>query len=898
MALWQFENNANDTKGGNNLTEYNTPTYDNVDFKEGAFAIDFERDNSEYCGITDGGLDLVFPGRSTAGEQSFSIGCWFKVETLEDSGLVAKTNSYELQIDSATQTVRFQVFYSGGSTTLAFGTPCSAGIWYHVGAVYDATDNSMKMRMWDDDAGNFLGANATATCDGDMVGSTGDLYVGRGLTGYHDGLMDEVVVFNDVLTDTEIDKIRAQVYDSTAVAVYVPDDYPGATGIQNAIQGEPDGTTIIVRNGTYRYIELGIPLQPTTQKNYLTIIAENEGGANIEGTGEDIPAVYIQDVTGTTIDGFNLRRSGGIGSGVFFFNSDTTTRTTVTVQNCDMRGDSLFRTGVRLLGYIDATITGNTIVGAQMAGIATSVELGIPLPNEDFLYGDSIVTIKENEIDGGTVSQRAGILLKGDDDPGRLNSVQVVIGGGGAEQNLIHNCGTAGIRLEDIYGPVLIENNMTYDNTMTGIALVDVGSVTENASVHSNTVYSNDQAGIAVAGATYLTITGNTIRDNGQAGVGFNIADILALYGKPVEASSQSVTITGNDVYRNAQGGIGILDAITGPVTISQNNIRQNSRGGIGIQNACMLEINRNSIYGNVFGGIHTGTDLSEGGGFLGALGSAVLTVGQNKIYRNGLGEFGSGIDVRHASGTIYNNLVYRNQMGGIRFGDYVGEIINNTVANNGQDGIGGGIVYDDLEGEVNDPPGGTLKDAPNYPLPVIRNNISVYSETAGLRVGVGTLPTEDTDDASNEDNLVRESDDGGQSCFVAAVIAAETPTLEQSEDCPAYKDRGDGGYYWDYNLLYCNNETCEGNPAERGWPNDCGWPGPYELAEEVCVTMHYAACAPLGLTKTHHDIISDPMFVDMAADNYRLTASSPARNAGDDGTDMGAYGGSNPIDW
>jgi parallel beta-helix repeat protein len=551
-----------------------------------------------------------------------------------------------------------------------------------------------------------------------------------------------------------------------------------------------------------------------------------------------------------------------------------------------------------LLGYIDATITDNIIVGARMAGIATSVELGVPLPNEDFLFGDSIVTIKENEIDGGTVSQRAGILLKGDDDPGRLNSVQLVIGGGGADQNLIHNCGTAGIRLEDIYGPILIENNMSYSNGMAGIALVDAGSATENASVLGNTIYSNIQAGIAVAGATYLTISGNTIRNNGQAGVGFNTANVQALYGNPVVPSSQPVLITGNDIYQNAQGGVGVLDAITGPVTISQNDIYQNTQGGIGIQNACSLVINRNSIYNNTFGGIHTGTALTAGGGFLGALGSAVLTVGQNKIYRNGLGEYGSGIDVRHASGTIYNNLVYRNQMGGIRFGDYLGEIVNNTVANNGQDEVGGGIIYDDLEGEVNDPPSGTLKDSPNYPLPVIRNNISVYNITAGLRVGVGTLPEEEIEDTSQGTPL-REGDGDGHSCFVASLFAAETAaTLEQSEDCPAYANRGDGGYYWDYNLFYCNNGTCDGNPAERGWPDDCGWPGPYELGEQVCVTMHYAACAPLGLPTAHHDVIADPVFVDMAADNYRLTAGSPARNAGDDGTDLGAYGGSDPVDW
>jgi hypothetical protein len=397
-----------------------------------------------------------------------------------------------------------------------------------------------------------------------------------------------------------------------------------------------------------------------------------------------------------------------------------------------------------------------------------------------------------------------------------------------------------------------------------------------------------------------LTIAGNTIRDNGQAGVGFNTANIQPLYGNPLQPSSQPVFITGNDIYGNVQGGIGILDAITGLVTISRNNIYQNARGGIGIQNACMLEINRNSIYSNRFGGIHTGTDLSEGGGFVGAPGSAILSAGRNKIYRNGLGEYGAGIDVRHASGSIFNNLIYRNRMGGIRFGEYVDEILNNTVANNGQNGVGGGIVFDDLEGEVNDPPGGTLKDSPNYPLPLIRNNIAVYSETAGLRVGVGTLPTEETDDTVAEENLLREGDDGGHSCFVAALVAAQTqtPSLEQSEDCPAYQDRGDGGYYWDYNLFYCNNATCDGDPAERGWPDDCGWPGPYDLGEEVCVTMHYAACAPLGLPNEHHDIIADPMFVDIDADNYRLEAGSPATNSGDDGTDMGAYGGSNPIDW
>jgi hypothetical protein len=346
----------------------------------------------------------------------------------------------------------------------------------------------------------------------------------------------------------------------------------------------------------------------------------------------------------------------------------------------------------------------------------------------------------------------------------------------------------------------------------------------------------------------------NTIHNNGKAGIGFDSADIDPLYGDPVEASSQPVAITRNDIYSNAQGGIGILDAITGAVTISENNIYQNTLGGIGIQNACTLSITRNSIYDNLRGGIHTGTDVAGGAGFSGASGSADLTIRQNKIYRNGHTEYGAGIDVRHASGVIYNNLVYKNYMGGVRFGDHITEIVNNTVAANGQSISGGGIVYNDLAGAVNDPPSGSIKDSLNYPDPLIRNNISTHNATAGLRVG--NMPTGTT------------------------------------EDCPDNPDYDGFGAYRDFNLLYFNNET----------DDHCGWPGPYgELNDQICVSANYAGCGfadeELSL-RNPHDVIADPLFVGMDTDDFHLQNASPAKNAGDDRTDMGAYGGSNPIDW
>jgi hypothetical protein len=267
--------------------------------------------------------------------------------------------------------------------------------------------------------------------------------------------------------------------------------------------------------------------------------------------------------------------------------------------------------------------------------------------------------------------------------------------------------------------------------------------------------------------------------------------------------------------------------------------------GGIGIRNACDLLITRNEIRDNGRGGIHTGSDAAGGGEFYGTLGFAVLTIQQNKVHNNGSSNHGGGIDVRHASGTIYNNLVYENHRGGIRFGDYVTAIVNNTVVQNGQSGLGGGITYDDLAGAVNDPAAG------NPPGPLnITNNISVYNEKAGIRA-----------------------------CFTNTLGAEER----------------------DYNLVYANNGTGE---------TDCGYPDSLIMS---CTNKQFGGCGgywnpsppPYILLDGPHNIIADPLFKDMANDDYRLQKviegdpfDSPAIGTGVGGADMGVYGGVFPMDW
>ncbi len=440
---------------------------------------------------------------------------------------------------------------------------------------------------------------------------------------------------------------------------------------------------------------------------------------------------------------------------------------------------------------------------------------------------------------------------------------------------LVHgNANAPGIKLvgSDATTAPTIDSNQIYSNGQEGIYIIDVGSVSEDAIIRNNTIRENTGNGINIGGASYLTIDNNMIRNN-YAGIAFDTAT----------PSSKPITITENIIEGNTGSGIIIIDAVTNTedseIAITENIIRNNDEAGIQIRNQCRLKIDRNNIYENQRAGIHTGTDEAGGGGYPPLkLGEAVLTIKQNKIYENGKSGQGAGIDVRHASGTIENNLVYSNDRAGVRVGwenlsdDHITHIVNNTVVGNGSliqvepdvfEGRGGGVIYDNLAGEINAQPGGAL---PGQLL--IRNNIMAYNEMAGLRVG--KMPLDDSGCPGN----------------------------------PVYS--GDGINYRDYNLVYANHPW--NGVFNRPNSEDCGWP---DLDDMSCIKQQYGGCGPyfvngVGiLLDAPNDIIADPLFKDIVGNDYRLQRlsefddnDSPAINAGDDGDDMGAYGGSYPIEW
>ena len=494
-------------------------------------------------------------------------------------------------------------------------------------------------------------------------------------------------------------------------------------------------------------------------------------------------------------------------------------------------------------------------------------------------------------------------------------TLEVIIGGSEPGQgNEIYNNNLAGISLDGNNGsfnPVLIQNNTLYNNVKTGIMLIDVGYYSASdqeatdADILDNNIHGHiNMTGILIGGATYADIAYNSIYDN-YAGIAFNMASLAV---DPDPPSSGTVNIEDNDIYGNTMAGIDVRDAIAGDVIIAGNDIHENVRGGIGISNSTEnLFINRNEIHENYRGGIHTGgpCDMADdyfansndectasgepypcctgpdtgtcnsSVGFIGTTDSAFLDVSQNKVYGNGLNDIGGGIDIRHASGSIYNNLVYENAMCGIRYGNYIDEISNNTVVDNGigMMGFGGGIIYDGLDGYVADIPFG---DGPSIP---IRNNIIAFHPSAGIRTGErGVCLSGDYRDY----NLLFGNNN--------TPIDVTPITWPPWKICPQL-----GSCWWSDNEIFADPEFVDRDNNDyriqvTSLAVDAGDTG-YDLNTDCTdVGVPYPCCTGIGAgTCPTYDY----------GDDYSTGCSGlPCYGVGTTAIDIGAYGGQYPIDW
>jgi len=234
QGLWLLESGAltTDSSGnGNTFTDYNT-VGTSATCKQGSYSGDFERNNAEYLARTDGGLNANFPFKN-GGAGTLSWCAWVKPESFVAGEYhpifckhVSGGTSYGIFLycnDAGSVQVYKAVANnsSAGQETITYGTALSTGTWYHIAFTYNNTTKAYLLRVWDDTAGDYLDTDLSGSfTSATTTFSTADFCIGS-RSGYRfwDGLIDEAVVFNDILSTTEIDQIRAGTYGAAGATV-------------------------------------------------------------------------------------------------------------------------------------------------------------------------------------------------------------------------------------------------------------------------------------------------------------------------------------------------------------------------------------------------------------------------------------------------------------------------------------------------------------------------------------------------------------------------------------------------------------------------------------------------------------------------------------------------------
>jgi len=221
-ALYRFENNLDDGKGGNHLTGSGSVSYNATDKREGGYAADLEQAESDYAFRADVDLDVGFPLKSGDSGKKISVCFWLKPESyINYSGLFTKWNwtgnKRSLEIQRQYATLKINCGHTDGIQYQNFNTGISLnnGEWYHVAVCLDGkTAKSVYVRVFrasNSAVSEFKGTLTNELWVGDAKVVVGAID-GPGSDNYFDGLLDEMVVFNELLSVLEIDAIRTGTY--------------------------------------------------------------------------------------------------------------------------------------------------------------------------------------------------------------------------------------------------------------------------------------------------------------------------------------------------------------------------------------------------------------------------------------------------------------------------------------------------------------------------------------------------------------------------------------------------------------------------------------------------------------------------------------------------------------
>lgn len=228
VAVWRFEDGelTTDSVGSNTLAAQHNPVADTSDFKEGEASLDT---TVGYLSIADSDLSEDFPLRSTDTNKNITVTFWMNASQgnsiLPGSIIFGKggePGKYSLAIGlyesagAGTGRLRVSIGVLGG-TNHEILTNTSKVLqrnqWYHVAVSYKTeTSGAVRMRIYDPSDDSVEVTSVWTSQPINLSKSKVTIGAYRYSANRYYGLIDELAVFNDILTDTEIDQIRQGSY--------------------------------------------------------------------------------------------------------------------------------------------------------------------------------------------------------------------------------------------------------------------------------------------------------------------------------------------------------------------------------------------------------------------------------------------------------------------------------------------------------------------------------------------------------------------------------------------------------------------------------------------------------------------------------------------------------------
>ena len=622
VAYYPFNGNANDES-----------VYENHGIVNGAtLTIDrFGNENSayEFDGIDD---YIDIPYSEYQQPPTISISCWVKKENIPDGfeSILAANGGGDPSVDDpyvlgVTDSGYVSIGFEGlpQQIMLSSENPLSLNQWHHIVTLFDDEEDSA--RLYIDGILNDAGYEPMMTLDTNTLGlKVGTYQLGSGaplLEYCFHGEIDDIMIFNRALTETEIDSLYHEGGWNTAPEPptnLAADAAPAKVRLTWTASTSSDVSSYKIYRGT--------SANPTTE-----IASVSSTTTSYDDTGLTNGTTYYYRMTAV--------KSSGLASS---YTSDVTVKPMPIWYVSTSGSSSGFGSSSSPLAAIQAGIDSASTGDTVLVHPGTYVE-NINYNGKNIVVGSLFLTtgdtsyISQTAIDG---NQSGSVVTfeSGEDSTTELSGFTITNGlqqfqnqGGGVK------CYFSDPRLDNLF----ISNNEAYDGG--GLYIINSNSLLTNLTFYNNTAMA-DGGGISF-NSSILHLTNSKIIDNtaGNKGGGFGL-------------SGGNLICSNTLVYNNTSsvGGAGIALSAHSEVTLINSNIVQNSTsnygGGTYCQNGSVINLLNSIVYDNNPENIYfsTGGDVN-----LLNISNSLIGGGQNDIITNDY------VNISWLSGNIDNNPLF-----------------------------------------------------------------------------------------------------------------------------------------------------------------------------------------------------------------------------------------------